>query len=112
MTYNSILYLCVFLPLVLLFYQLIPQRHRWKILLLSSYIFFYSLSGKLLVYLLISTFLIYYIGLWLSNCEKDFLAKQHTTDDRKALKSIYARNRRRILWLGIGLQLGILLVLK
>lgn len=112
MTYNSILYLFFFLPLVLLLYHVVKQQHRYIILLLASYIFFYSISGMLLVYIIISTLLIHYIGIWLSACKKDYVEKKKTTDDRATLKAIFNKKHRRILWFGIGMQIGILLILK
>ncbi|WMJ86928.1 MBOAT family O-acyltransferase [Anaerocolumna sp. MB42-C2] len=112
MSYTSILYLLIFLPAVMLVYQLVPQRHRWKILLLASYLFFYSISGKLLGYLLLSTLSIYYLGLWLSSCKKEYSKTEYSAEEKKVLKQRYTQKRRRILWLGIGLQLGILIILK
>ncbi|WP_077610252.1 MBOAT family O-acyltransferase [Clostridium sp. Marseille-P2415] len=112
MAYDSILYLFIFLPAVLLAYQLAPMRHRYKVLLLASYVFFLSISGKLLVYLLFSTLSIHHTGLWLSSCKKDYGLKEPDWDDKKALKSACSKKQRRILWFGIGLQLGILLLLK
>ncbi len=112
MTYNSILYLFIFLPAVFLAYQLAPQRLRYIVLLLASYIFFLSISGKLLFYLLFSTLSIHHMGLWLSSCKKDYEAADHNQENKKAQKAAYEKKRRRILWLGIGLQAGILLVLK
>jgi Predicted membrane protein involved in D-alanine export len=112
MTYNSILYLFIFLPAVMLLFQLVPQRHRWKILLFASYLFFISISGKLLAYLLISTISMYWIGRWFSVCQKQYKDKENTTEDKSALKASYTHKRRRILWLGIGIQFCMLLVLK
>lgn len=112
MTYTSILYLLLFLPAVLLIYQIFPVKHRPKVLLLASYIFFISISGKLLVYLLLSTMSMHYIGLWLSVTRKDLLVKEQTAEDRKALKAVYAKKSRGILFFGIAMQLGMLLVLK
>lgn len=112
MSYNSPLYLFMFLPVVLLIYRFIPQRHRWKLLLMASYIFFYIFSGKLLLYLLASTFSIHHIGLWLSSCKKKYTEKKKTAEDKAAFKIIYKRKRRSILWLGIILQIGALLFLK
>lgn len=112
MTYTSILYLLLFLPAVLLIYQVFPDKHRPKVLLLASYIFFISISGKLLVYLLLSTLSMHYIGLWLSVTRKDLLLKEQTAEDRKALKAVYAKKSRGILFFGIAMQLGMLLVLK
>lgn len=112
MTYTSILYLILFLPTVLLIYQLFPEKHRPKVLLLASYIFFWSLSGKLLLYLLLSTLAMHYIGIWLSSTRKELLVKEQTVEDRKALKAVYAKKSRGILFFGIAIQLGMLLVLK
>ncbi|HBG12439.1 MAG TPA: MBOAT family protein, partial [Clostridium sp.] len=112
MAYNSLLYLFIFLPVVLLAYQLAPKNFRYKVLLSASYVFFLSFSGKLLVYLLFSTLSIHHIGLWLTSCKKDFLSASHAPENKKAEKAAYEAKRRRILWLGIGLQLSILLILK
>lgn len=112
MTYTSILYIFLFLPAVLLAYQFVPQRHRPKVLLIASYVFFISISGKLLVYLLLSTLSIHYIGLWLSYSRKESKLKEETADDKKALKAANARKNRGILWFGIAIQLGMILVLK
>ena len=65
MTYTSLLYLFVYLPGVLAAYHLAPRHHRPKVLLAASYLFFLSLSGKLLVYLLFSTLSLHHTGLWL-----------------------------------------------
>lgn len=112
MGYDTILFLFVFLPVVLLLYQTVSQRNRWKILLLASYLFFFLISGKLLVYLIISTLSIHYIGLWLSACTKDYNEKKHTTEDKAALKSAYTKKHRTILWSGIVFHIGVLLILK
>ena len=38
MTYQEPIFLLVFLPAVLLVYHLMPQKHRWKVLLAASYV--------------------------------------------------------------------------
>lgn len=112
MAYNSILYLFIFLPAVMLTYQLTPQCRRYRVLLGASYVFFLSFSGRLLVYLLFSTLSIHHMGLWLASCKRDYLSADHAVEDKKAQKAAYESKRRQILWLGIGLQLAILLILK
>lgn len=57
MGYHSIIYIFLFLPVCLLAYQLAPEKWRGRVLLAFSWIFFYLLSGKLLVYLLGTTLL-------------------------------------------------------
>lgn len=112
MTYTSILYLFIFLPGVILLYQLAPARHRYKVLLGASWLFFLSLSGKLIVYLLIATLSVHHIGLWLSFCKKELDLTGASPEEKKALKTACASKRRRILWFGMGIQLGMLVVLK
>ena len=112
MSYVSLLYLLLFLPTVLLIYKLLPQRHRWKILLIASYVFFYSISKNLLVFIILSTASIHYIGIWLSSCKTEYKLNQKNTEDKAVLKAAYMKKRRRILWLGIAFNIGILLFLK
>lgn len=87
MAYNSPLYLFAFFPLVLAAYYICPQRHRSRVLLLASYVFFYSISGKLLIYLLLSTLLIHHTGLWLDHCRSEEKKELAVTQDKKSIKS-------------------------
>lgn len=64
MGYHSIIYIFLFLPVCLLAYQLAPEKWRGRVLLAFSWIFFYLLSGKLLVYLLGTTLLTHYPLYW------------------------------------------------
>ena len=52
MSYDSLLYVLLFLPVCLAVYQLAPKGWRRRVLLACGYVFFYLFSGKLLVYLL------------------------------------------------------------
>ena len=61
MQYSDLTYLLLFLPLVIIIYSISPKKYRYIVLLLSSYIFFYSISSYLITYSLISTILIYII---------------------------------------------------
>ena len=70
-SYFTLLYLGVFLPAVLIIYGVVPQKARGPVLLGASYVFFWSVSGKLLMYLLISTFSIHHMGLWMADAQKD-----------------------------------------
>ena len=49
MAYHAALYVFVFLPLCAVAYQAAPERHRWKVLLGFSWLFFYVISGKLII---------------------------------------------------------------
>ncbi len=115
MSYSSILYVCMFLPAVMLLYAVMPQRHRWKVLLGASYIFFYLLSGKLVVYLLISTLSIHQLGLWLDYSRRTYEISRKEAPDAEAksvLKTSYTRKKRGILLFAVLFHIGMLLFLK
>lgn len=114
MQYCSVAFLGVFLPLTLLFYCVIPRRKRWLVLLIASYIFFWSLSGKLLIYLLFSTFSIHHFGLWLDKLYKDRQVAIATEDkeEKKLIKKEYDRKAKRIMFLAVVIHIGLLLYLK
>ena len=114
MQYCSVLYLGVFLPLTLLFYKMAAKEKRWIILLIASYIFFFSLSGKLLIYLLFSTLSIHHIGLWIGlvNKEKEELLNDATLEEKKEIKKNTKKKIQRILFLSIFIHLGLLIGFK
>ena len=91
MSYHLMDYFVLFLPVVLLIYQLAPQKGRPVVLLLANYAFFYMISGPLVVYMLFSTIFTHYIGLWLENVS--------LTTEADAKNLLY--KKRQVLLLGI-----------
>ena len=87
-SYCSLLYLLIFLPGVVLAYSLAPRRLRWLVLLGGSYAFFWELSGKLLIFLLISTGIVYLAALRLSALRGECgrLGKELPKAERKKLE--------------------------
>ena len=63
MTYCDAVYLALFLPLTIIIYSIMPKKHRAKVLLLASYIFFWSISRKLIVYVWASTLSIFVLNI-------------------------------------------------
>ena len=114
MGYHSIIYIFLFLPVCLLAYQLAPERWRGRVLLAFSWIFFYLLSGKLLVYLLGTTLLTHCIGIWLTviRMQEAKAVEGLERKQKKAVKMEYQKKGRRVLALGIFILLGILGYLK
>lgn len=94
MAYQSMVYGFAFLPLCLAAYQIAPQEWRRRVLLGFSYLFFWLLSGKLIVYLLGTTVFVHCMGIWLDSIR---------SDKKKA---------RRVLTFGILVLLGVLAYLK
>ena len=118
MNYTSINFL-LFIAVTALLYFLFPwKKHKWTVLLASSY-FFYCVAGyKYVGFILLTTFSAYGIALWLDAYGKK--AKQQLKvhkanwekDQLKAFKNKVKRNKRRILSFGIVLNIGILAFLK
>lgn len=114
MAYHASVYLFLFLPAVLLAYQLTPQKVRWVTLLLSGYVFFWTISGKLVVYLIGITLVTHYIGLWISSVKLECInvISDLQGEERKKIRAQYKKQEKRILAGGIVLLLAGLLYLK
>ena len=137
-SYCSLLYLGIFLPGVILGYQLSPRKLRPYVLLAASYVFFWEFSGKLLVYLLFTTVSMYLFGLALASLQKKRaeqlatlkqvgksgakegdgvsdvspLTKEDLREARKAIKAKSQKKQRLVMLAAVLIQLGILSVLK
>jgi len=113
-SFFSILYVVVFLPSVVILYNIFPKKYRPFVLLIGSYVFFFSISGKLLLYLLFSTLSVHHIGLWLTDLQAERNAKLKLVEkaEQKELKSLYQTKQRRVVLFGVLLHIGILLVVK
>lgn len=113
-SYFSLAYLGLLLPLTIVVYAAAPQKIRRWVLLIFSWLFFWSISGKLIVYLLFSILSVHHIGLWLSMLQEegDRLLKAADRGERKALKAQCQRKQRMVMTFGACLHIGILLLLK
>lgn len=92
MLFNSAEFL-VFLPTVLFGYFLLPYRLRWIFLLLTSYYFYMSWRVEYVLLILLSTLFDYSVVLLMVR-----------TGERKA--------RRRLMWMSIVMNLGVLVFFK
>lgn len=114
MAYHTTIYLFLFLPLVLLIYQLAPKNRRWIVLLLAGYTFFWLISGKLLIYLIGTTLITHYIGVWLAwlkmRCKIE--RENKTREEKLKLREQYKKKERMVLWGGILLLMSALAYLK
>ncbi len=102
MAYHTIAYFAVFLPVVILLYQIVPKKFRFAVIIAADYVFFWLFSGKLIVYLICATLLTYFIGIWIERT-----ALKNDGDKKNVTKK-----KRRILAFGIAANLLVLVVLK
>ena len=113
-SFFSVFYLAIFLPVMFILYNVCPKKYRPFVLILGSYVYFYSISGKLLMYLLFSTMSIHHIGLWLTDIQnqRNITLKAAEKEEKKAVKAEYLKKQRKVLAFGVLLHLGILLTVK
>lgn len=112
MAYHTPLYLLLFLPLTLLVYQLTPSKKRWMVLLAASYLFFWSISGKLVLYLIGTTWFTYSVGLHLQWLRVRRQEELQGAEEKSAVQLQYKRKARWVLTAGILTLLAVLAYLK
>ncbi len=114
MSYCSPVYFLVILPVFVFVYGITPKKHRSKVLILLSYVFFWLISNKLLVFLLVSTFSVHHFGLWLKYLknEREIKLKEADKDSKKEIKEEFNKKEKRVILLAVLLHIGCLLVLK
>lgn len=113
-SYFSVEYLLMLLPACILFYMILPRQPRRLCLLLFSYLFFWAVSGRLIIYLLISTLVVYLSGLWLGKIHEESARALAACDksEKKAVRTRYQSRMLRVCVLGAMLQIAVLLALK
>lgn len=113
-SYFSMDYLMFFLPVVILIYSILGRKQKKYFLLIAGYLFFALISGKLVVYLLLTTVAMFFLGKWIEKLhaeEKDVLSTVEK-EQKKAVKAKYMHRKRLVLGLAATLHIGLLLVLK
>ena len=95
MAIHTNLYLLVFLPAVLLIYQLVPRKARWGVLLAASYALYITFSKYLVLLLMATAAFTYGIGIWLDRIGNECSEKQKECTDRKQKSEVKRRTFRR-----------------
>lgn len=103
MTYNSLKFLIVFLPVTIFIYQKVHSKNRWIVLLLANYIFMIYWSQMLVLYQIAATILTYYFAKKLGTMGKAPAGTDH---------KVYKKKKHRILVLAVLSNLAFLIVLK
>ena len=88
-----------FFLIVIVFYNLFPKKIRPYVLLLSSLLFFYLLSGWRVLFILITIITIYLSTLWMKKIDdkKNIELNSCNVDDKKSIKEKYKRQKRLVL---------------
>lgn len=113
-SYFSMDYLMFFLPVVILIYSILGRKQKKYFLLIAGYLFFALISGKLVIYLLLTTLAMFFLGQWIERLhveEKDVLSTVEK-EQKKSVKAKYLHLKRIVLGFAGVLHIGLLLVLK
>ena len=102
MAYHMLIYVVAFLPATILLYQLVPQKFGYIVLLCANCIFFCSFSKGLIIYLIAAILVAYFFARWIEKIG------EKKSDGQKAV----TKAKRKVLALGIVLNLLVLVVLK
>ncbi|NLP00431.1 MAG: MBOAT family protein [Clostridiaceae bacterium] len=113
-SYGFIFFLCVVIGL----YYIIPKQFQWKLLLVSSFVFYYFSGWSNLIYISVTIVSTYFVGLKLDSLDRqqNLYLKENkevlSREDKKAYKEKIKARRWRWLLLCLFFNLGILAVIK
>lgn len=108
----------IFVAIVCVIYFAFPKKHRWVVLLIASYLFYWFNSSCLVAVLAGMTVVTWLTGLLLENIgdKATEYFKEHqaqmTESERKSYKNSVTKKKKRILLLGVLIDLGVLLFFK
>ena len=101
MSYHLLTFSLLFVPAVMLLYQLSPRKARPIVMLAADFVFFYMLSGILIIYFILASAVTYFGGRLIDRAEEKY-KKQPCR----------IRNKRLILGGCIAINLAMLVVFK
>ena len=113
MSYFDPGFIFLVVPILLLIYNLVPKKFRPVILLVFSFGLFIFISKWLVVFLILSILTIYFVANYLDklNKKRNELIKEEP-DNKKAIKEKYKKYKKRILILGIIINVSFLFFFK
>ena len=97
-------------------YFLVPKRFQWLALLAASYTFYFLNSEWLLLILIVTTAVTFYVGQAIGRVhkkgEEEMAAAKLAGKAKREAKAKLKKQSGRVLWIGILFDLGMLLFLK
>lgn len=113
-SYFAVIFLVAFLPICIIVYSIIPQKTKKYFLLFASMVFFWLVSGQLIVYLILTIMSVHYFGIWLDRIQgkRNAAVKAAPKEERKTLKKVFLHQSRLVLLFAAVIHIGVLLVIK
>lgn len=108
----------LFCLITFVIYYLIKGRFQWVVLLIASLVFYLLCGPKYIIYILVVASSVYGAALFIDriDAEREAYLKEHKSElskeDKKAYKAEMKRKQKRLLFLCLLLDIGILFTLK
>lgn len=114
MSYTSFAFFIIYFGITFLFYTIIPQKYKWCVLLIGSFAFYTVAVKGHVLFLLLSSLVIWLDGLALQKLNDTFKLKRKglSVPERKALKQKFKNYKLAVLAAGVVLNLSVLLLSK
>ena len=114
MSYFNVYFAFLFIPALIIIYNLMPKKVRPFILLLASFGFFFVVSKVRIVFITLSILSIYFIGLWMDKIDdkRDKELENADADSKKVIKNKYKNRKRWVLIFGILFNVSFLFFFK
>lgn len=107
-----------FILILFVLYYIVPKRFQWILLLISSYLFYFTANPCYLIYISVTTISIYFLGCRIEklHTERKQYLKAHREslgkEEKKAYKNGMKKRQIRLLLAALFINLGILAVVK
>lgn len=115
MSYTSFVYLLLIAGTFICYY-IAPKKIRWMVLLVANLVFYLSAGWEELLILLSATVASFFAGKIIGGYNEKVkgLKKDESLDKaaQKQKKEMYNKKKKHTLWLGLGIPIGVLLVVK
>lgn len=114
MSYTSFTFFILYFGITYLFYSVIPQKYKWCVLLAGSFAFYTVAVKGHIIFLILTSFIIWLVGIVLQKLNNSFKVKKKglSIPDRKALKAKYKNYKMAVLMAGVLINIGILFTSK
>ena len=118
MSYTSFNFLFFVALTVLTYFALPLKKHKWIVLLISSYVFYLFAGYKYVAFILFTTASTYFIARWIDRINRKSKEKLKASkkewgrDTKKQFKNKIKRSKRLVMALALVLNFGILAFLK
>ena len=107
-----------FLTLVFVLYYVIPKRFQWSLLLVASYVFYFTSGASNLFYIVITTVSTYFLMQQIQKVRdaQEAYLKEHkkemSREERKAYKAVGKKKMWHLLLITLFINIGMLAVVK